>query len=991
MIADARWANNDVVYESTEGVRWGTHRFTLRELAREIARVSLAKQGIVIADRLPLEATLAQLVHEARPSLTYFREVAGTPHFCAALYNTLNELRCEGIAPPDLAAAQRGGKDLARLLTKYQTALQRYGMADEHHIFSEATRVLNHSGHELASLPILLNHVEWHHQDEKNFLTSLIKQSPEVLALAPCYRAANMEHLLGITSTLIHENVDTCLVSIQRYLFTGELAPQRPPDQSFELFAAAAESLECAEIARRILAIAATGTPYDRIGILLRAPNTYIPVLEEACGKAGIDTYIARGARKPHNAGRALLALLEFAREGYPASRFAEYLSLDQVPDGDDDTHPLPMFWEQIVHNAAVIGGRERWNSRLTALQDSITVKITPDTDPDDEERYQRHIATIEHLKNRVLLLIDLLDLAPGGEDWGAWLAWLEDLTAAGISDTTDISVLLQQLEPLAGVQRVELDDVVRMLVPYLRTLPKHPREYRYGRVFIGAIAEASGMTFDDVFVPGLAEGSFPRQVVGDPLLLNDERELVAAHLQHATETKERELLKCALTTCGRHFYASWPQMDLQSGRHRVPSLYPFELTRAAGRHYNEPRDLETEARNRVQTRAAWPAPANPQEAIDPAEFDLAMLQPPRTRKSTKGSLAYLQQAEAPIHRSLQARYRRWDMRKWTTDDGFNRFDEPSPLAAFALTARPYSASALEDYSTCPYRFYLRSIIRLRPIDRPAPVWRMDRALRGDMFHRCAARLIQQRIIANKAHCLEEQLALLEEVIADVEQEFRTRTAPAAEPVWQTDIRRLRNDLRGLLRQQAADAAWTPIAAELGFGLAPALYRDNASTVTAITTARGYQLVGSIDLIEQHQNRRLRVVDYKTSRFDRREYYDDQGVRRFKGGTQLQPLLYSLATNRVLDAPVLNGTLSFATIKGRYETVPIPYTTTTEAEIDAALRFIDEAISSGFLPAVPEPDACDTCDYRPICGPYEEQRTARKEVLQSLVTLRSIR
>jgi ATP-dependent helicase/nuclease subunit B len=991
IVSGSAWGNNDVLYNSVDTVRLGAYRFTLKQLARETARSSLAKRGIAIAERITLEAILAQLIDEARPSLTYFRSVADTPHFCTALYNTLNELRCEAVTPPDLAAAQRGGKDLARLLTKYQAALQQRGLADEHDVLREATRIVNDRTHTLATLPLLLNSISCQDQDDRQFMTAVIKQSAEVLALAPDHEAARMESLLGVEKKTVPENVDTCLASIQRYLFTGELAPQRAPDASFELFAAAAESLECAEIARRILALTATGVSFDRIGILLRAPQTYIPVLEEACEKAGIETYIAHGARKPHTAGRALLALLEFARENYPASRFFEYLSLHEVPDGDDSAPPLPIFWEQIVNNAAVIGGRDRWTTRLTALRDGIAAKITPDTDPDDEERSRRHIATIEDLQARVLRIIDLLDRAPEGEDWGIWLAWLEELTAVGIRDRTDITLLLEQLGPLAGIQRVTLDDVVRTLRPHLRTLPKYRREYRYGRVFIGALAEGAGMTFDTVFVPGLAEGSFPRQIVGDPLLLNDERALVATHLQHTDDTQERELLQGALTACAKHFYASWSQMDLQSGRHRVPSLYPFELTRAAGRHYGEPRELETEARNRVQTRAAWPAPAKPQPAIDSAEFDLAMLQPPRTRTATMSALAYLQRVEAPIHRSLQARYRRWDMPKWTADDGFSRFDEPPILAAFGLTERPYSASALEDYSTCPYRFYLRNIIRLRPIDRPAPVWRIDRSLRGDMFHRCASRLTQRCLIGGKTRSLDEQLALLEEVISEVEQEFRATAAPAAEAVWATDIKRLRNDLRGLVRQQAADTVWSPIAAELGFGLAPAPYRDAASTATPLTTARGYQLVGSVDLVERRQDNHLRVVDYKTSRFERREYYDDKGVRRLKGGTQLQPLLYSLAINRVFNTAVVQGTLSFATIKGRYETVSIPYAATTEAELDTILRYIDEAITGGFLPAAPLPDACEKCDYRSVCGPYEQQRTSRKKESEDLSSLRSIR
>ena len=41
------------------------------------------------------------------------------------------------------------------------------------------------------------------------------------------------------------------------------------------------------------------------------------------------------------------------------------------------------------------------------------------------------------------------------------------------------------------------------------------------------------------------------------------------------------------------------------------------------------------------------------------------------------------------------------------------------------------------------------------------------------------------------------------------------------------------------------------------------------------------------------------------------------------------------------------------------------------------LSNIDEAIASGFLPPVPEKDACGICDYRAVCGPYEEQRASR--------------
>ena len=39
---------------------------------------------------------------------------------------------------------------------------------------------------------------------------------------------------------------------------------------------------------------------------------------------------------------------------------------------------------------------------------------------------------------------------------------------------------------------------------------------------------------------------------------------------------------------------------------------------------------------------------------------------------------------------------------------------------------------------------------------------------------------------------------------------------------------------------------------------------------------------------------------------------------------------------------------------------------------------IDAALAEPFLPAAPGQRACQWCDYRPVCGPYEELRAGRK-------------
>ena len=100
------------------------------------------------------------------------------------------------------------------------------------------------------------------------------------------------------------------------------------------LFSAPGEGRECVEIARRILDEARAGVRFDEMAVFLRSPREYLGLLENAFERAGISAWFDRGARRPHPSGRAFLAILSCAVERLSAIRFAEYLSLAQVPIG---------------------------------------------------------------------------------------------------------------------------------------------------------------------------------------------------------------------------------------------------------------------------------------------------------------------------------------------------------------------------------------------------------------------------------------------------------------------------------------------------------------------------------------------------------------------------------------------------------------------------------------------------------------------------------
>ena len=129
---------------------------------------------------------------------------------------------------------------------------------------------------------------------------------------------------------------------------------------------------------------------------------------------------------------------------------------------------------------------------------------------------------------------------------------------------------------------------------------------------------------------------------------------------------------------------------------------------------------------------------------------------------------------------------------------------------------------------------------------------------------------------------------------------------------------------------------------------------------------------GSIDLVERHVTGKVRATDHKTGKARAKT-----GVV-IGGGQHLQPVLYALACEKLLDEPVESGRLYYCTADGGYEERVVPLDAQSRQLAGRVVEIIGRALAQGFLPALPTRGACRYCDYRPVCGPHEETRTARK-------------
>jgi CRISPR/Cas system-associated exonuclease Cas4 (RecB family) len=227
----------------------------------------------------------------------------------------------------------------------------------------------------------------------------------------------------------------------------------------------------------------------------------------------------------------------------------------------------------------------------------------------------------------------------------------------------------------------------------------------------------------------------------------------------------------------------------------------------------------------------------------------------------------------------------------------------------------------------------------------------------------------------------------LDGVLDRVTTAYAEKLAPAIDRVWRDEIDELRRDLGIWIRKIADTGDWEPLYFEFSFGLSDG-GRDPRSLTAPVVVDGRFVLRGSVDLIERRADLGvLRVTDHKTGK---NRSTPDLIVG---GGTTLQPVLYSVAIEQGLHTPVAEGRLFYATTAGGFAVHPIAINEYTRGQGLQVLEIVDRAVENGFLAPVPAERACTWCDFRAVCGPREEDRTARKAAdrLADLQALRSMR
>ena len=622
------------------GATAGLHRFSFAQLAARLAAPVLAARGIAPATLIGSEAVAARATFDARQDggLAYFGDVAGTPGFPRALARTLHDLAMAGVEPPALRELPLGGADLARLLEGFDEQFAAASATGRAALFTAACDGVG----AVARLPLLLLDVPMESAVEFNLAKQLIAAAPETLITVPFGDLATLAYLetLGASIETLVPSGDSDLSALRRSLFAARQPPEREAQGDVRLFSAPGEGRECVEIARRILDEVRGGVRFDEIAVFLRSPREYLGLLENAFERAGINAWFDRGARRPHPSGRAFLAILSCAVERLSAVRFAEYLSLAQVPEAGavesaevlppaddliagfsgieppaddaadavvplqperDDQSPIvegglraPWKWERMIVEASVVGGDpERWRRRLRGLREGYEARIKEEglrEDPGVAAPRQPRARSPEPRAPVELRAADRRDarLLAGTRDLGRVARALRRAGAAGAAPAGARAARARR----AARDGRHRPGRARGGARRPRRTAAHVRRAAAGRPLWARVRRqpASGPRARlqgrvrarprRAALPAeAARGSAAaRSEMRVPLAASAGARLV---VQDDRAKTERLLLRLAVGAATERLWLSYPRLDVGGARPRVPSFYVLDVMRA--------------------------------------------------------------------------------------------------------------------------------------------------------------------------------------------------------------------------------------------------------------------------------------------------------------------------------------------------------------------------------------------------------------------------
>ena len=546
----------------------------------------------------------------ARVNRPEFQRVAELPGFCAALAGTIGEFSSAGCDSGRLAENLPDAPLAAAFLAVYREVdrlLDRRGLALRGQRLARAAARIRKDG---------LGQIRTIWLDGFHVLPD-----PELEVIEAIAQHAD------VTLTLSDSDAGEAVRSrLWGMGFEEERAPGMPPMPELRLVRAPAIEREADEIARRILEQTAAGRAFREIGIIVRAAETYVPILRATLERFGIPArFYFDSDLEHHPAARFLTKAVDAMLGGWDHAATLEVLRV------------APRFANSAAMDGFDFAVREQLpGSGLGELKGLAGEMETP----------------LTHLIDSLSKLEEWRSFELPPRDWAARFRTLRNLFRfARPLESVDHETALRARSDAAALERFEeaVEDAALALDPgrtigltefwravksAIRLKPLRLEDGRRNVVHVLSAPEARQWVLPVVFVCGMVERQFPHVHPQDPFFPEAARAAMAAagirvRTAEEFEREERALFDSAITRGTSEVTLSYPESDAR-GERNLRSLYVEDL----GLDEEPTRSVRPEARS---------VPTRPTPAAIRAPALLTVLREKTARVSASGLESYLQ------------------------------------------------------------------------------------------------------------------------------------------------------------------------------------------------------------------------------------------------------------------------------------------------------------------------------------------------------------
>lgn len=461
---------------------------------------------------------------------------------------------------------------------------------------------------------------------------------------------------------------------------------------------------------------------------------------------------------------------------------------------------------------------------------------------------------------------------------------------------------------------------------------------------------------YDHIYVLGMTDQGFPVVVKEDPILPDVVRAAIntqyKAHLPLARDVNRRSssaldhLVQSAATT----LVASFPALNLGEDRTERESFYLVDI---AARISGKERLSQAEYTQAVNAQRLGPDKLAAQDCLDDEDFLLRLKDP----QAAATYFTLLSAADQDFGRFNEAEEQRWS----TSHNSYTGLLPHDLLTGLIERGHNFSATGdIEKYMSCPYRWFLSRLLRLRPLEEPTAAESMDALQKGTLVHEILHRYLSQktrtraRLSELAQECLSEYTDLHGSLHAIMVEKVGSEIEKMLDVFW---------------KFESALPPAEQRAAEFSFG------KGDGSAKVEIPVSNGtLSLSGSIDRFDV-RSADILLVDYKSGK---RQNYK---LEKAPMAEKVQPWLYAEALRQTLPAKVKSRAIStgYLALKENKDGVAdvLPYDDAKRAELMELLAYYADALAAGFT--VQTANACGECEFSPVCGSLVSHQCSRKD------------